>query len=111
MQGKQCCETERHRADEPDLECPQQVLPAGAQHQQEQRCRDRDHIARATPDELEQQHDVGRVQHQEHSHVWEIAAHADRCQQGRVDEPQQDRRMLVVRLEVRGPARVGGKDE
>src|SRR5712692_3406082 len=51
------------------------------------------------------------MQRQQDRHVRDIAAHPHRVEQHRVDEPRDHHRVLVVRLEVDGPARVGREDE
>ena len=111
FQGQDGPEAEGHRRKPADLKRPEKVFPAGPQEQKYQGRGQRDRLAGAAPDELEEQHDVGEVSDEEHGHVGRVRAQPGRAEQDRVDEPQEHHGVLVVGLEVGAKCPVRGRGD
>ena len=91
----------RERAEEADLERPQDVRPGGAEEQHRRRRGEREHVADAAPRIREQQHHDAAVEREAGDPVGHVGVDADRREERLEDEHRREREVLVVGQEQR----------
>jgi len=107
LENQQHAETAHDRSDKGDLKSPQQVLPPRAEDEEERRAAQGDQVPVAAAHQFEQEKCACAVQEQEYEHVGPVAAHACCREECPVDKSRKHHRVLVVRLQKRGPCPVG----